>query len=54
MNLVMNRKEHFKNEQNKFSEDGFTLFYNCISKTDPETHRVYLRQEALDISLDSS
>lgn len=41
--------EHFKNEQNKFSEDGFTLFYNCISKTDPETHRVYLRQEALDI-----
>lgn len=21
----------------------------CISKTDPETHRVYLRQEALDI-----
>lgn len=41
--------KHFENEQNKFSEDGFTLFYNCISKTDPKTHRVYLRQEALDI-----
>lgn len=41
--------KHFENEQNKFSEDGFTLFYNCQSKTDPETHRVYLRQEALDI-----
>ena len=41
--------KHFQNEQNKFSEDGFTLFYNCQSKTDPKTHRVYLRQEALDI-----
>lgn len=41
--------KHFENEQNKFSEDGFTLFYNCKSKTDPKTHRVYLRQEALDI-----
>ena len=41
--------KHFENEQNKFSEDGFTLFYNCISKTDPKTHRIYLRQEALDI-----
>lgn len=41
--------KHFENEQNKFSEDGFTLFYNCQSKTDPKTHRVYLRQEALDI-----
>ena len=41
--------KHFENEQNKFSEDGFTLFYNSISKTDPKTHRVYLRQEALDI-----
>lgn len=41
--------KYFENEQNKFSEDGFTLFYNCQSKTDPKTHRVYLRQEALDI-----
>lgn len=41
--------KHFENEQNKFSEDGFTLFYNCQSKTDPKTHRVYLRQEALDL-----
>ena len=41
--------KHFENEQNKFSEDGFTLFYNCKSKTDPKTHRVYLRQEALNI-----
>lgn len=41
--------KHFENEQNKFSEDGFTLFYNCQSKTDPKTHRVYLRREALDI-----
>lgn len=41
--------KYFENEWNKFSEDGFTLFYNCIDKTDPKTHRVYLRQEALDI-----
>lgn len=41
--------KYFENEQNKFSEDGFTLFYNCQSKTDSKTHRVYLRQEALDI-----
>ena len=41
--------KHFENEHNKFSEDGFTLFYNCQSKTDPKTHRVYLRQEALDL-----
>lgn len=41
--------KHFENEQNKFSEDGFKLFYNCQSKTDPKTHRVYLRQEALDL-----
>lgn len=41
--------KYFENEQNKFSEDGFTLFYNCQSKTDPKTHRVYLRQEALEI-----
>ena len=41
--------KYFENERNKFSEDGFTLFYNCQSKTDPKTHRVYLRQEALDI-----
>lgn len=41
--------KYFENEQNKFSEDGFKLFYNCISKTDSKTHHVYLRQEALDI-----
>lgn len=41
--------KYFENEQNKFSEDGFMLFYNCKSKTDSKTHRVYLRQEALDI-----
>lgn len=41
--------KYFEDEQNKFSKDGFTLFYNCISKTDPRTHRVYLRQEALDM-----
>lgn len=26
--------KYFENEQNKFSEDGFTLFSNCISKMD--------------------
>lgn len=41
--------KYFENEQNKFSEDGFRLFYNCISKIDAKTHRVYLRQEALDL-----
>lgn len=41
--------KYFENERNKFSEDGFTLFYNCKNKTDPKTHRVYLRREALDI-----
>lgn len=41
--------KYFENKQNKFSEDGFTLFYNCKSKTDSKTHRVYLRQKALDI-----
>lgn len=40
---------YFANEQYKFSKDGFRLFYNCISKTDP---KVYLRQEALDIMKD--
>lgn len=44
--------KYFANEQYKFSENGFILFYNCISKTDPKTHRVYLRQEALDIMKD--
>lgn len=37
--------EYFENEQNKFSKDGFTLFYNCQS----ETGRMVLRQEALDV-----
>ena len=41
--------KYFENEKNKFSEDGFRLFYNCISKIDAKTHRVYLRQEALDL-----
>ena len=36
--------KYFENEQNKFSEDGFTLFYNC---QDP--YRICLRQEALKI-----
>lgn len=41
--------KYFKNEQDKFSKNGFNLFYNCISKIDTKTHRIYLRQEALDI-----
>lgn len=36
--------KYFENEQNKFSKDGFTLFYNC---QDP--YHICLRQEALKI-----
>lgn len=37
--------KYFENEKNKFSKNGFKLFYNCKSKIDPNMPR----QEALDI-----
>lgn len=37
--------KYFENEKNKFSKNGFKLFYNCKSKIDPKMPR----QEALDI-----
>ena len=41
--------KYFENIKEKFSSDGFTLFYNCRSKVDPKTNRVSLRPEALKI-----
>lgn len=37
--------KYFENEQNKFSKDGFTLFYNCMIKT----NSLYIRTKLLSI-----
>ena len=37
--------KYFENEKNKFSEDGITLFYNCVSKT----NSLFFRTKVFDI-----
>lgn len=41
--------KYFENEQDKLSDRGFSLFYNCIEKIEPFTMRVHLKKEALNI-----
>ena len=40
---------YFENEQDKLSDRGFSLFYNCIEKIEPVTKYIHLRKEALKI-----
>lgn len=37
--------KYFENEQDKLSDRGFSLFYNCIEKIEPFTMRVHLKKK---------